>query len=395
MRDLLELYDALDLMVGSAQRNAPHGDVEAARRTIDGVRSRGSTLGSSLRVALAGGTGTGKSSVLNAVAGERVASVSRLRPHTAKPLAWLPAESGVAVDLFLEDLGIQERRLHAAFPDLVLIDLPDADSVVAEHKAETLRILAGVDAILWVLDPEKYNDPALHGDLLTPLSPYADQTAFVLNKIDLIAPEELPDVMRGLKIRLQRAGYPEALVFPVAADPIEGEAVGIEPLKGFLGRRVDRKRVAYGKLLTDIAQAVRRIGVAGGVWEGAGAGLAERWEATREAAIGALRPEVTSPGEDALCRIEDLVAAVATEAGGELAGELRRSFDDEEVTRVMTMAQRAVAESDYGEARRVLDGTVGARMSELLAGRSRFAALVALAHVGARQLAHRYGASVR
>jgi hypothetical protein len=395
MRDVLELYDALDLMVRSGDRIAAHEQLIMFRNSFAEVRQRSATLGSTLLVALAGGTGTGKSSLLNAIAGETVATVSRLRPHTERALAWIPEDAGSEIERVLVDLGVDQIRRQAALPGIALIDLPDMDSIAPEHTAEVVRHLAAVDAIVWVLDPEKYHDFGLCKEFLAPMSAYADQAAFVLNKIDQIAEGDRPDLLASVKRTLAAAGYPEAVVFPLAADPAVGPPSAVEPLVGFLAKRIDRKQVAYGKLLTDVAYAIRELGVGAGVWSGAELGLEERWRATRDAALSTLQPDNGLPNEDALCRIEDLVAAVAGEVGGELGADLRKHLGEEEVTRVMTMAQQAVSELDFATAQRLLDEQIGAAMADVVIRKSRFAALVALTHVGVRQIAHRYGVTLR
>ena len=394
MRDLLELYDAIDLMVWSGDGLAPQEQLDSVRRAIDGARRRSATLGTTLLVAIAGGTGTGKSSLLNAVASDRVASVSRLRPHTDEPLAWIPEGADPALEHLLMDQGVTQIHRQTLFRDLALVDLPDVDSMEAHHRSRVWDLFAVVDAVVWVLDPEKYRDTGLRTDFLDPMSAYADQTVFVLNKIDQIPDTELGDVLNSVATNLARSGYPEPVVFPAAADPETGGPVGVAPLVERITAEVDRKRVAYGKLLTDVASAIRNLGVDTGVWNGASVEWDKRWLTTRDTAISTLRQDVPFPGEDALCRIEDLLAAAASEIGGELGDEIRGRFDEEEVMRVMTTAQQSVAAADLVAARRVLDESVGAVIATMLLARSRFAALVALTHIGVRQVAHRYGVTV-
>ncbi len=90
-------------------------------------------------VALAGGTGSGKSSLFNRLAGADFSAVGVTRPVTSDPHAcvWGVAGSGP----LLEWLGVQRRHRYArssaldrgedAMAGLILLDLPDHDSVVA------------------------------------------------------------------------------------------------------------------------------------------------------------------------------------------------------------------------------------------------------------------------
>ncbi|MEO6578764.1 MAG: GTPase, partial [Candidatus Limnocylindria bacterium] len=63
-----------------------------ARAVARRVGRRAGFGGSVYVMALAGGTGVGKSSILNALAGEVVSEVRAIRPTTDRPLAWV-AES--------------------------------------------------------------------------------------------------------------------------------------------------------------------------------------------------------------------------------------------------------------------------------------------------------------
>src|SRR3954463_12609777 len=56
-------------------------------------------------LALVGGTGVGKSSLLNALAGGLVSTASARRPTTAEPVAWVPADEAAALRPLLDWLG--------------------------------------------------------------------------------------------------------------------------------------------------------------------------------------------------------------------------------------------------------------------------------------------------
>lgn len=111
-------------------------------------------------VAVAGGTGSGKSSLVNALAGRVVTDVGSLRPTTDEAVAVLPADGAGRVSR-LEALGVvrRERGDHGGF---VLVDLPDFDSVVAGHRELARAVLGVADFAVWVVDPEKYADASVH-----------------------------------------------------------------------------------------------------------------------------------------------------------------------------------------------------------------------------------------
>ena len=79
-RGIVELIDTVELAVSRSRGCAPRTVVSEAHRRVDGLRNRNGHFGEVLVVALAGGTGAGKSSVLNAIAGEDVAGVRRDEP---------------------------------------------------------------------------------------------------------------------------------------------------------------------------------------------------------------------------------------------------------------------------------------------------------------------------
>ena len=146
--------DALARSVELADGRLDEGHVAAARRVVERVGQRlGLGLDATL-VALAGPTGAGKSSLFNALAGEHVAAVGRRRPTTATAaaVAW-----GEASPALLEWLGVPRR--HRAEDDglagLVLVDLPDFDSVERSHREEADRVIELVDLLVWVVDPQK------------------------------------------------------------------------------------------------------------------------------------------------------------------------------------------------------------------------------------------------
>ncbi len=390
VRDLQELFDAADLVIGAAAGAVPEASVVSAAQAMRHLRGRRGYHGSTLVVALGGGTGSGKSSLLNAVVGEPIATVGRIRPTTERPLAWVPASAGSALDRLLDDLGIEDRHRHDRDPGVALIDLPDMDSIAFAHRELVADMMGKVDALLWVLDPDKYHDGALHDGFLTPMAAHAEQTVFVLNKIDRVDPGVRGAVLADVEASLIADGYPDPGVFPVAASPTEGLAVGVDALVQFLETELDHKRTAHGKLIADVAALVRSLAVEAHVWEGAEVGVAERWPVARDAALAALDPVSDLPDEDAVCRIEDLVAVFAV-AQPELGPRIRSRLGHEVVDQAVAAARDALIAVGPEAAAGVLDTLVAEPIVEMNQPRARFAAIAAYAHIGARQLAARDG----
>lgn len=145
---------------------------------------------------LAGPTGAGKSSLFNLLAGMGLADVGVVRPTTVAAHACVWGAAGTAADL-LDWLDVppelrfqRESALdgedQAALRGLVLLDLPDVDSVVAGHRDEADRLLGLADLIIWVTDPQKYADHAAHDRYLRAFRPYRDAVTVVLNQIDTL-----------------------------------------------------------------------------------------------------------------------------------------------------------------------------------------------------------------
>src|SRR5699024_8885033 len=132
-----------------------------------------------------------KSSTFNALAGLDLSAVGVRRPTTSwttacvwgqdgatELLEWLgiPARHQVTRDSLL-DTGREDARLHGT----VLLDLPDHDSTEVSHHLEVDRLVQLADLLVWVLDPQKYADAAVHDRYLAPLADHAEVMVIVLN----------------------------------------------------------------------------------------------------------------------------------------------------------------------------------------------------------------------
>jgi len=171
---LAEMDSLAEAMDGWAQ-SAP--DWPAARTSRALVRRLGERAGSMrvrleapLVVATLGGTGTGKSALINALVGEEVAETGRSRPTTRRPkLICRP-------DLRPELLGIDPESVELvtrdlpALSDLVLVDLPDPDTTEsAEAQGTNLtrlrRLLPHCDVLLITTAQQKYRSARVADEL--------------------------------------------------------------------------------------------------------------------------------------------------------------------------------------------------------------------------------------
>ena len=229
-------------------------DVEAARTV---VAKAGVRLGFGLEstvVALAGPTGVGKSQLFNALTGTELAPVGRRRPTTAAGQA---AVWGGDAGALLDWLGIGRRHQVDAddLGGLVLLDLPDFDSVETTHRLEAERIVALADLVLWVVEPQKYADASLHDRYLRPLATHADAMAVVLNQADLLAPAEIASWRKDMERLLAEDGMTKLPLVIVSARTGDG----IPELRRLLAQRVAARDAALAKLAADLDRAVRPL----------------------------------------------------------------------------------------------------------------------------------------
>ena len=85
----------------------------------------------------------------------------------AELLDWLGIPKRHQINrLGMLDESPDDRDLHG----LVLLDLPDHDSTEVSHHLEVERLVKLADVLVWVLDPQKYADAAIHDRFLKPLS---------------------------------------------------------------------------------------------------------------------------------------------------------------------------------------------------------------------------------
>ncbi len=257
LRDAVEAARALGLEEEAA----------AARAVARRVGRRAGFGGEVYVMALAGGTGVGKSSILNALAGETVSEVRAIRPTTDRPLAWVAEGRRDEVAPLLEWLKVDEVVTHAThdLEDIAVLDLPDIDSVRGEHRALVDTLLPRIDAVTWIVDPEKYDDERVHAYWRT-LALHADRLRFVLNKADRLKEEERQVVADDLRRRLVADGIPRPVLHVVSAT--QGD--GIDRLRAELAEAAHAKVIVAAKLEADRAEAAERLADAVGIGPDAG-----------------------------------------------------------------------------------------------------------------------------
>lgn len=272
---LADRVRALAEAVEACQGRVDEEIVAEARRVTQQVDQRLALSGSATVVALAGATGSGKSSLFNAVSGTDLARVGVRRPTTSEPLAVTWGDEPT------EDLldWLQVSRRHAIATEgnaagarldgpggsggldgLVLLDLPDHDSTEKGNQLQVDRMVRLVDVMVWVVDPQKYADAVLHDRYLKPLVEHAPVMVVVLNQVDRLDAAQRKACLRDLRRLLDSEGLTRTEIRAVSAETGEG----LVELRELIADRVAGKLAAARRLSADVATAADRLAAASG-----------------------------------------------------------------------------------------------------------------------------------
>ncbi|MGW2053615.1 GTPase [Streptomyces sp. NPDC001840] len=260
--------DALGELLGLSRARLDGSLLAEAGRVLDEASARQRLSAQHTVVAIAGATGSGKSTLFNALAGVPISETGLRRPTTSAPIAcmWSDGAAGLLDRLAIPG-RLRRRPLAGGDGDdqlqgLVLVDLPDHDSAMVHHREQVDRVLALVDAVIWVVDPEKYADAALHERYLRPLAGHAEITFVVLNQIDRLPGESADLVLDDLRrlldedgMALGEHGEPGATVLALSA--LSGQGVG--ELRELLGRFVQERSAPARRLSADVDAAALRL----------------------------------------------------------------------------------------------------------------------------------------
>jgi GTP-binding protein EngB required for normal cell division len=274
--DLGSRIEALEVATRAARGRLDDQVVAEAEEFVERATARLRLSADHTVVAIAGATGSGKSSTFNALTGLELSAVGVRRPTTSWATACVWGPEGASE--LLEWLGIPPRHqttrdsmldVHldrgAGSPDkemdgVVLLDLPDHDSTEVAHHLEVDRLVALADLLIWVLDPQKYADAAVHDRYLAPFATHADVMVVVLNHIDTVPEDRRGAMVDDVRRLLAEDGLAEVPLFATSAR--HGD--GIAELRAEIARRVADKRSTRHRIEADLRAVAGRLNEASG-----------------------------------------------------------------------------------------------------------------------------------
>jgi GTPase SAR1 family protein len=113
-----------------------------------------------LVVAFFGGTGVGKSTLLNRLAGQEVARTGVVRPTSREISVYL--HESVRLKPLPAHLPVDRVQMvyhrSEAYRDVLWVDMPDFDSTDHSNHELAIKWLPHIDVLIYVVSPERYRD---------------------------------------------------------------------------------------------------------------------------------------------------------------------------------------------------------------------------------------------
>ncbi|WP_434923062.1 GTPase [Glutamicibacter sp. PAEs-4] len=269
LRAVSGLNSQINSIVEAMQLAEPYLEpetIDLAADVIARAESRRQLSAEHVVVGLFGATGSGKSTMFNALVGHELAATGVIRPTTTDTVAaiWEPEGAGELLDwLEVTTRHVMEDQNGRAEPakkrkfdaGLLLLDLPDMDSTAIDHHKIAARLVGQVDYLVWVLDPQKYADASIHHGYLNSLRSQQGNLLIVLNQIDKIAERERKQVVASLRNILATSGLENLPI--VCASAVTGE--GVSDVQAKIAAAAKNKALSTRRLRADVDQVIQRL----------------------------------------------------------------------------------------------------------------------------------------
>lgn len=210
-----------------------------------------------LLVVVAGPTGSGKSTVVNSLAGREVSKPGPLRPTTRQPVVWCRPENAERYTTIgsIECAVVTDD--HPLLADITVVDTPDIDSYVVDHRRVTTEVLQHADVVIFLTSAQRYAD-AVPWEVLGEVDRRGSLILFVLNRLARRSSGAVSDY----SALLRRHGLEPETIHTIQEQRVKGDA-GTLPAKSVrnLTDRLTQVASERTAVLNEVTQRATAYGV--------------------------------------------------------------------------------------------------------------------------------------